>query len=290
MNGLLILSSLVTATVLGAPPKRDKAAEIIAGVEKAIVDPNEYLRWRPKFRSLSKDDLERLLAADNDTVAITAAWETYVRRPSTKRAADRAGRVPVTEREVAAFAAFIEGRLRVAPPDWYRETLKLIRVVDDWSTCYPEQKELVRKLGDGHFTIKGNNVEARDGSFVLHGPDRELSLSKKRLEEVIDAKSFVFASEKGDFYVAGYYGPYMTTLAKLNADGVPAWKSDIWNCIPKITLGGAGFFHLPFVALQGDRVYVIGVGSGGAHIEGFNKETGNPELRFISSRGEPKEE
>ncbi len=76
--------------------------------------------YRLLFATAGVDGLSRLQTVDDDSIAIQSAWETVTLTVPVEKG-DRFYR-PDTQK-LSWFLGFLQGRARVSPPDWWRESL-----------------------------------------------------------------------------------------------------------------------------------------------------------------------
>lgn len=72
----------------------------------AIVEADRYVEWNRNFAALPPDQLASLLGDADDSVAVRAAWEWYVLRPSLAAPTIRTGAHIVSDIGCARFVAF----------------------------------------------------------------------------------------------------------------------------------------------------------------------------------------
>ncbi len=78
---------------------------------------------------LSPDDLQALTLHENNSVALAAKWELVCRTiPADWERLKRPQ--PVSSDELAQFLGFVEGRTRVAIPEWWQESVLELRAYD----------------------------------------------------------------------------------------------------------------------------------------------------------------
>ena len=116
-----ILIACLTASLANAcgddNHKTDEVVRRLGGLEDLHESKEAY---RLLFATAGVDGLSRLQTVHDDSIAIQSAWEEVTLTVPVKDG-DRAYR-PDTQK-LSWFLGFLQGRARVSPPDWWRESL-----------------------------------------------------------------------------------------------------------------------------------------------------------------------
>jgi len=261
----------------------NSVAGILANVDKAIHNQNEYIEWTDLFRRAPSKVLESLMRQSNDTIAIAAAWESFVRRPASQNPKDK-GRI--TKVGAGRFVAFCKGRLRIMFPCWYEDLLAQGIVRDRFVSILDSgiAKKAKVQLSSDLSTVQAKSVHINNGKVRLTGRSANVVLSTNRLSDkggYVEGIAFCSIGER--FWIVGYHELLDGARVICVDGGVELWRADVWTSIDYLGTSGSGYFNLCMVAKQDDTIFVYGIGATGLYIEGFDNRKGNVVVRFVST-------
>ena len=278
---VLLFAWFSMATVEQSSAADGPMERIISLKQRALTDQQVYVPWRKEFLAVSDDELRMLLENEDDSIALTAAWELYVRRPAAQHDPAR-NTIP----KVGAdnFLSFCEKRLKgVKLPQWFGEILPTGIARDQAASCHLPENVPGKALADWLFSTDAKNVVLQGDTVQLQTDQAMLAIPVKNLDKHDAGVSF--ASKDGRFWVADY--PFHHQLAGISLThyegGVQKWTSKAWASVILIDSSGSSP-HIASVVLGGERqAYIIGIGSAGPYVEGFDRDTGAAKMRFLTT-------
>jgi hypothetical protein len=290
-----IIVGIIAMSAHSEESSRDIAA-IRGAAAVVLTDSTQYAKWRIQFASLSSSQLDALMGDDNDSVALMAAWERLVCRPTLAGLEDARGGYSVPSISAARYIAYCEGRLRLRLPGWFESTLRegtldagpprISMPFEHHFLTLPFEHPLLkpREIDNGRlFTYESPDALRVDGTNI-HLVGEGGSLSVPIGDMAFQGGGIAFDSERDQYWIADYSRalfPYPLTMRNNNAS-MNQWKTTVWASIVNVSRSGASR-HRAMVRRHGKLVIVLGAGDEGAYIEGFNSETGAPTFRFITS-------
>jgi hypothetical protein len=265
----------------------EQALEEINRAKEISID-NAYLQL---FRTVDSKGLHKLLAFDNDSIALQCAWEEV----RTDLPAKDRGNVPplrLDAERLQRFLGFLEGRLRLSCPDWWQDlilnahahnksNIYFMRKGTDWYHSTREgwlapqntsfeiaEKEIIVRVGSESVVIPRAAVEP---TLKLHRPPN--------VSAVVTTKECVCAISDEMPSCADVF------CFDKDRPGL-RWKAKTWHVG---AYGGSGgrTWHWMSLVVQNARVFLFGGGQNAVYIEAFELSTGKNLLRFSSDRGQP---
>jgi hypothetical protein len=233
--------------------------------------------------------LPPLRESANDGIALQAAWQEVALSTHTSKAGH-----PNREKLVW-FLGFLEGRIRIRPPDWWRQALLASKFNSGGSVFVlnVNKHQRYKKTGlDDMMSPPGTTVKRKDASFVLQVGEQSASISDyivlnrqraNRLSAAITARRCYLAVHDD----LGFAYPLFCTD---RASAQTFWKAEVWDVF--WLRGGLSWLSDPSVndravtvVEQDGRVVVFGAGVSGLNVEGFRANNGTNLFRFSSSCG-----
>ena len=257
---------------------------------------------------LSESDcetLKRLSQHPDDSTSVFAAWEIAVQQCLSAHASEQQTlpRQQVS-RNMAWFLGFLEGRLEILAPTWWRQSLQQTRL----------ELEVDRKTGEGIFIglsleypetvlvqvtpriLVNSSTQAAMVDGLLHVKKKGLAFSiPKALFDAIDngqeipGKVVLLAKRCDDrsviLVVHGLQlgDPFLISRISLNSDKV-LWNRKIRVAVKQMGgLSGPGPWHRISIHIASDRVVLFGAATTGFFTTSFAKHDGVRNFAFFSS-------
>jgi hypothetical protein len=233
--------------------------------------------------------LPLLRECPHDGVAIQAAWQEVALGTHTGEAGK------LKREKVIWFLGFLEGRIRIRPPNWWREALldsqfNQAGSVFVWKVNKHQRYEKARV--DEVMSAPGTTLKRKNKDLVVQIGDESATVSedvvlkKKRWDRVsaaITARRCYLAMHDD----LGFAYPLVCVD---RVSGKTAWKAEVWDVF--WLRGGLSWLSDPSindravaVVEQDERVVVFGAGITGFNVEGFRASDGSNLFRFSSSCG-----
>jgi hypothetical protein len=240
--------------------------------------------------AIGADDLPRPRTSADDSAALRAAWNTVADTVPIKQGTEQ---YQPDAKTLAWFLGLVEGRTRVAPPDWWREMVQGARAHNRHNIYLMGRVEsnpyhCVGSLSfpaDAVVEELGNTIVYRVGEEKLAIPE-ELLLRADR-GEPYGAVSGSF-TDKHLFVAVHREVPHAHDVACLKrATGQIVWKSQACGCVPP-SIGGRGdagrsSTWVSVIPTADDRVFVFGAVHTGFYLHGFRASDGESLVRFSSN-------
>ncbi len=279
----------VIASFLEAP-----SSSIAATYARAIVVQAEEQGFAPLVRS------------SHASVALLGAWHKALSEMS-PRADSSAKKIAI-----ARFAGFVEGRVGVALPTWWVDTLLNGRLAEGpvlYCPAKPLQTPIavfrfsesavgtgrrVREdeiVSDSSYDISLYPPHARlgrdeegwsimDGKLTVRVPSDAINRDKGGLRDMLTVKI-----GRAIYLGAGSHVPRPYRLYRLDGKtGRIDWQADVWAGGDLIEYAKNGF-HCAAICDSDDQVVIAGTGGLVFYLEAFDAETGASRFRFSSLYG-----
>lgn len=265
------------------------------------------------FTDASNERLTRLKMHRHTGIALQAAWEA-VRRTFPKHVSqdqnDKKNNTQIKPEVMAHFLGFVEGRLRVCPPKWWKEGM-IDTGYDDDSKNIIARKILWIPRPDDFYSLGAGDVptgpagtsvvKRRDGLNISVGRDK-IELSNKVSERVM----VYFNSKDTEIGIGGLSSLFIVPVAIDSERFVVAFHAGI-GCYPLLCVSrttgkilwetsvfgaswlssgglGGGIPESPVGIQVADGViYIFGFGPHSAYIEAFSLTDGKNLFRFSTS-------
>lgn len=230
-------------------------------------------------------------------IAIQSAWQQLVATvpdssANVSPAVRQTGRSKISHVALAGFLGFVEGRLQVTPPLWWREMLYRAKLQRDFSTelmvltARPERQERYYEVyadergsifASGHVTSASrdaNEVALTHEAGTIDIPCVTLSDAYVEVVPVGTQR-----------YIVAIHGELPTSrlLCIDRSSKNILWDSSVWCDNAPYVRSGGGFFHWSQVKMNNDLAIVFGMCNDVVYIEAFDINNGNPISRFSSS-------
>lgn len=252
--------------------------------------------WHAAINNLSNIDLRLLMYDVDSNIAIRACWETHRtlvwtrERPNREynNASSQVGRLVLDVEDAQFFIGFIEGRLRLRVPQWWREDLR--------------ESKLSRQV----FQYEGTDISPIDGGMILWH-DKKISLQRKgenievRKHDGLIPVSFLelkrlsrqgildhvaVTSDERDTYIAIHstIGTCFPLLAIDNSTKTIRWRRDVWALGVNNLVAVSGIWYHNVESVSNEMIIAIfGSGTGGCYVEAFEIRTGRPVVRIATN-------
>src|SRR5258708_2461801 len=116
----VLLVCLVASSVLAADEDDEKINEIITQLGKAKYGHESLELYRSLFKAAGGEGLGKLKIHRDDSIAIQSAWEMV--RLTVPENQGKAAYRP-DPKTLTWFLGFLEGRMRVSPPEWWHQVV-----------------------------------------------------------------------------------------------------------------------------------------------------------------------
>ncbi len=282
--------------------------------------PEEYLIAIAKQMGEATDaELEVFRQHDNWGVALTAAWEEFVLRPTAKDlAVQTLVKDEVIGLRVERWLGFVEGRLRVAPPPNWRSILRGAGIsrsdgqqslpLGFFSDDNPCEKQwydpFARPDEDDNTEYDANRdlLEVPLGVMWKRVPNRLVLTRKNGQSIALDIDRFKWLPMQDDNHFGSartlwetqgdheFLAIFRTWGERFELAALDQRTRD-WLWSTQVVGGRDHFFHsgLPDSShcvtclVSGETVYVFGHSMFSIYVEGFDLKTGKVQGRFSSS-------
>lgn len=294
---------LFAGIVIGRSPHMTAAqpcdfAATLDDIEQAMTELELSQAYATVLHRATAESVERFKAHSCTGLALQAAWADVKQFISAKRPSrddspgEETRKLPVVT--TAKFIGFVEGRLRVSPPKWWKEDLSRARGSLDTDTglllLYIRQKKNLYSRVEG----------SRDDSVDLftRGAISNVQASGETLSIECEHGSFeVPHTHRGPCHVFGktvgtaqcivlVHGqtPWGTLFCVDVKEDKVVWSQRLWcDAAPWVRSGA--FTHASETRVRGDVVYVFGMCNDVVYIEGFRLADGKAEFRFSTTYG-----
>jgi hypothetical protein len=209
-------------------------------------------------------DLNRLIASQDTTLALAAAFERVRRTvPGQKSGA----RIRPDTHAVTRFLGFVEGRIKVVIPELWEEVVKSDSIPEKLlKGSLPEVSKL--KLDGDDWIVKTDN-----GTIKLPAENGSARADAAAVQS------------DGEIAYVAVYGPFPVPyrlLAVNRRTGKVIWSTKVWG------VGGLRDYQGPAIyfaniRLTDDLVAVFGFYNSAGYIEVFDKKTGENRGRFCNA-------
>ena len=252
------------------------------------------------FAGASREKIAALQTSRNTGVAMTAAWQLLKDAAAAQPAGEGLAR-EIAPPAIQRFLGFTEGRLRVTLPQWWERSL----AKGQWahgSGVLPRDIEALREklLWNTKALIhapRSASVERVDAGLHIRMKSGELlEVPKPVLAEVENEyfdsdfegdenDSVDFAVVNGERFLVAFYendpGESYPLYCLDRKSGRVLWKAKVWEGVTGIGSTGPHWFtHVAGIRLAGDAVYVFGLTSVSAYVNGFSLSDGRNRFHF----------
>jgi hypothetical protein len=242
---------------------------------EAIVELHAHVK------KIRLDGVRELETDPHPAIAMYAAWEEAISDLD-----DKPARLATQlDLRLERFLGFVEGRLSVNAPEWWKESLLSIK--GRRRTLLAPLKSDFDAVAAEH--MKDFRQEKRDGDVVVVTRGMEtvpipLDLMKFAKEMRVGVMPTVAG---GNWYFTSTWSlPFSSYLYKVNpVNGKVIWETVVWGQLWRpIGLTGGGYRHYHAVHVSQGRVIVFGAGNYAVYVEGFDERTGKCLFRFSTYR------
>ena len=304
-GSVLLLPVLIAGLELPNETRRHAAASTAdssahrrqANLDRVLSAPTALhmrLAYEALLEEASPDDLLSLRAGIHDSISLQVAWKqalrhTFDERP--KRAQRRGMRLD--RGELHRFLGFVEGRTRVAVPEWWKNVVLRARAFNRDSFHFPAEQHLrYEKTTFGPYAPPGTAIEEHGQNVVLRAGGESFTIPAAVLDQnpgcSVDFSALVTA-ERWYLALHGSNGGEFPLFCIDRESGKVLWKASVWA--NGTVLVYSGIFragerhgdHAVTIKAQGDRIVVFGAEGISAYVEAFKADNGENLLRFCTS-------
>jgi hypothetical protein len=233
--------------------------------------------------------LRSLTTCENLSISLRAAWEEVLSSLPQKRQKEAR---TVDPGHLEWFLGFIEGRLYVPPPQWWKTGISLSRAFARDNVIFQdlEQSSLYHKTWRELEAPRDTSMVERDGEVRLVVGKASTTIPLKEFERIVPPESQLARlsaclAEKR-CYIAVHDG--MARAGSLFAldrhNGKPLWEKELWVGRDAGAYSGQDGLHCVSIVTHRDRIIVFGMGGNAAYVEGYGAEDGRPLFRFSTNR------
>jgi hypothetical protein len=223
----------------------------------------------------------------NDGIALRAALEEALLDVKYAKGNLRAGSREEA-RSLSRLLGFLEGRLRINAPDWWRKMVIGAEFdAKNFRFLFDAEKETWHRV-PGFSPCLPKNVhfqKCHNRRYLKIDGETRISLPSKLRKDIPygDSGVLTVASDNENCYSAVYFGLTggFTLHCSDRRSGKDLWEADVLGAAGGLLRGGSGPGYHRVTLLSGDSVlYVFGGESDGAYVEGFDKKSGKVRFRF----------
>ncbi len=240
--------------------------------------------------TIGAEDLPRARPSTDNSVALRTAWDTVADTVPIERGTEQ---YQPDAKALAWFLGFVEGRIRVAPPEWWRKAIRDAHAYDR------DNIELLGRLESNPYHRRdalsfpvNADVENLGDAIVYSVGVEKLAIPEELLlradgGELFGAVSGSF-TDKHLFVAVHHDVPHAHDVACLErATGKVVWRSKACGCL-RPSIGGNGNTGrrgtcVSVVPTDDDRVFVFGAAFTGFYLHGFRAGDGKSLVRFSSN-------
>lgn len=277
--------TLVT-TVLLTAPSSDEIERILAKYDDIKYSHQYGGFYRSLFVACDASDLVALNANKNDSIATQSAWEIVAQTVPTEKGPQVYRPDPTT---LAWFVGFIEGRNRVAAPEWWR-TVVLDARANRRNNIYPgepQNRPYHRAKIEGVTCPEDASVIEKDRVVTYTSGMNSIVIPEELLRRADSGKlwcniSCAFTGRHCFVAIHGDVG-YSHDVACIDREtNKILWKTEACGC----WWGGASGIHESWVTVvptNDGRVFVFGSASIGFYAHGFDASNGKTVVQFSNN-------
>jgi hypothetical protein len=236
------------------------------------------------FPTASEHDIQRWKMHRHPGIALRGEWERGRRRLT-----QRTESVPESSAvSLNRFAAFVEGRLFVAPPKWWEEMLLSAEIVDRKRFYFRAPKEPPYKRDWGVFVPHAIALRKTDAGFLATVQDQKVAIQRRLIDEAErtgGADAIVVRFNDDWSFVAVHStreGPYYIHCLG-RTSGEVLWSAKVWAAGGLVVPQGGPGYHYVDLIIKDDALYGYGGSSDAIYIEGLSIKTGQSKFRFSTS-------
>lgn len=234
--------------------------------------------------TISADDLPRPRTSTDDSAALRAAWDSVAETVPIKQGA---AQYQPDAQSLAWFLGFVEGRTRVAPPNWWSKAVKGAQAGRRDSIRpgrLPDPPVYHRATFD-FVRIPIDATLEKDGNLILYRVgDNKLGIPEELLDRADNGQlgceiSGCFTDRHLFVAVHSDIGSAHDVACLDRASGKLVWKATACGCWE----GSATGQHASWVSVvptDDDRVFVFGAALTGFYLHGFRASDGASLVRF----------
>lgn len=317
-----IPTALLAQQTVSAPCESSQADKDRDSIQRVLNAENSfYLKHAVAelVAKASRKQLQNYKTHSHNTIALHAAWEEAKRSTTISRAKllklkDDEEANPIIRMDRGAlrqFISFVEGRLRVTPPKWWRAKVRRAQTywnydsalyfprIDSWFIMgervipYSKIKGQVHALTDLDLThLADGRLKVTSGKLSCTIPARFLKEAKKKfaptavdnswmdlvgLTAWMDAEHCIFGLH--DWLSSGF------TLHCIDRKtSKPIWSTEVWNYFVGGFSVGATLFHWVEIRRRDDTLFLFGINDlGRVYIEGYSMKDGTNLSHFTTT-------
>jgi hypothetical protein len=225
---------------------------------------------------------QTLQSHDQLNVSLRAAWQRVIGTVH-ERTAPHIHYIP-EERAVYRFAGFVEGRLGIAPPEWWISMLVQIKSQDRDTYLLPT--ESIPAYGDsvaGFGAPSGLNITSNNGAMEITVGGGTVLIKEEIVSHLAGCGHRINACRVENAVFVASHSWTTGCLVSIDNTGEQAWSANIWGADSEpIRQADPGRHFIELVA-DDTNVYVFGGANNSAYIEAFRQDDGESVFRFSTS-------
>ena len=253
-----------------------------AQTKLGVLDPSsDFVKaYEENIGELTNEQLERVKFQSDDTMSICACWELMMRSRAEN---EKVSGNPLPVHQTAYFIGFVEGRLGMGIPDFWKTALNKISIDDSrFAHLELENTDTAEKQTEFGFACPTSlEVEKTSAGYVVHTKDRHQFLLNESIDKD-DAISNVIISGELSF-IASYsaLGSYVKVYAI--KENKPLWKAYAIVGQTSHVIGRWQRSHFARLYIHNEHLVVYGVASHGLYFTAFQIKDGKPVYGFSST-------
>jgi hypothetical protein len=236
------------------------------------------------MRLASTDEIRLLKSHWNLGISLPSAWQEARLTIFKARPRDRESVLPKAADHILRL---FQQRLGMAPPEWWAEGFRNLKVYDETRIStpaakakYPYHKTGLELVAPVNLTVTelGANAVVKMGQESLTLPAVVLEDAKQR-EWLCGISACV---DRDNWYIAVYSSIHPSSARILCVEKKSAellWTGISWG-EGIVGYEGGGFFHVLEASVSGERVLVFGGGLSNLYVQGLRKADGTEQFYF----------
>jgi hypothetical protein len=273
-------------------PLDAKTKQLVAKIAKASSVKEAALANKALFTTRDRDLIRKLKNVDEKGVAIRAAWEEVafsgLKKEVRKRLDLEEPCLAVNPLAANRFLGFVEGKLGIQLPSWWKEAVRTAHKFDEGKPVVPGKPKKCpyhyTEIDDRQIGMPESITFEKKGEGALIRSAREsMVLSPTIVDEFWNSSLTLSGSLSKERCFLAFHNDVAGSFPLICLDrrtGKKLWESTVWD---GGNVGGSGIWY-EYVAVvdNGKSVFVIGSGNLCFFIEAFDCKTGRNEFRFAS--------
>lgn len=241
--------------------------------------------YRILFREVSEAQSDKLLQDKHDAIAISAAWERAQREVEEGDA-----QVASSSKHAALgrFVGFVEGRLGVAVPSWWEQSVMSVRRTEHFGFRFPAPNTPpFEKTRSGKLASIGTEIVSTAEGLIVSRDNHKCLIKRDLIERasrwgVVGSVSIATLEKNSCVALHGMASGHYVMFCIDRDSSEKAWETTVWAGGPGTAIAG-WVFHWATVVVEDEVIYVFGINTDAAYIEAFAVKDGRALIRFATS-------